>query len=73
MAIAGIIFVTFLWGSWFQTVKHIESFPVHAFISMMYGISVVIVWLSIGLTGRSMIPEGVFHEIKNNVSLTVSA
>ena len=72
MAIAGIIFVTFLWGSWFQTVKHIESFPVHAFISMMYGISVVIVWLSIGLTGRSMIPEGVFHEIKNNVSLTVS-
>lgn len=64
MAVTGIIFVTFLWGSWFQTVKHIDGFPVHAFISMMYGISVVIVWFSIGLTGRSMIPQGVFYEIK---------
>lgn len=72
IAIAGIIFVTFLWGSWFQTVKHIESFPVHAFISMMYGISAVIVWLSIGLAGRSMIPQGVFYEMKNNVGLTAA-
>lgn len=72
IAIGGIIFVTFLWGSWFQTVKHIDSFPVHAFISMMYGISVVIVWLSIGFAGRSMIPQGVFYEIKNNVGLTAA-
>lgn len=71
-AIAGIIFVTFLWGSWFQTVKHIENFPVHAFISMMYGISVVIVWLSIVLTGRSMIPQGVFYEMKSNVGLAIA-
>lgn len=72
VAIAGIIFVTFLWGSWFQTVKHIGSFPVHAFISIMYGISVVIVWLSIGLTGKTMIPQGVFQEIANSPGLTAA-
>lgn len=71
-AIVGIIFVTFLWGSWFQTVKHIGNFPVHAFISIMYGISVVIVWLSIALTGRTMIPQGVFYEMKSNVDLTIA-
>lgn len=72
VAIAGIIFVTFLWGSWFQTVKHIGSFPVHAFISIMYGISVVIVWLSIGLTGKTMIPQGVFQEIANSPGLAAA-
>ena len=63
LAIAGIIFVTFLWGSWFQTVKHLGSFPVHAFISVMYGISVIIVWAAIGLLGKQMIQLGVFSEI----------
>lgn len=70
LAIAGIIFVTFLWGSWFQTVKHLGSFPVHAFISVMYGISVIIVWAAIGLLGKQMIPLGVFSEISGRPGLT---
>lgn len=72
LAIAGIIFVTFLWGSWFQTVKHLGSFPVHAFISIMYGISVIIVWAAIGLLGKRMIPLGVFAEMKSSPGLTLA-
>ena len=71
-AIAGIIFVTFLWGSWFQTVKHLGKFPVHAFISIMYAISVVIVWLAIGILGNKMIPQGIFYELKKNPSLMLA-
>lgn len=71
-AIAGIIFVTFLWGSWFQTVKHIGDFPVHAFISIMYGISVIIVWLAIWLLGKQMIPSGIFTEINSNQGLALA-
>lgn len=72
LAIAGIIFVTFLWGSWFQTVKHLGSFPVHAFISVMYGVSVIIVWAAIGLLGKQMIPMGAFAEMKSSPSLTLA-
>lgn len=72
LAIAGIIFVTFLWGSWFQTVKHLGNFPVHAFISVMYGISVIIVWAAIGLLGKQMIPSGIFSEISSSPGLTLA-
>lgn len=72
LAIVGIIFVTFLWGSWFQTVKHLGKFPVHAFISIMYGISVIIVWAAIALLGKQMIPAGIFTEIKSRPGLTLA-
>ncbi len=72
LAIAGIIFVTFLWGSWFQTVKHLGNFPVHAFISVMYGISVIIVWAAIGFLGKQMIPSGIFAEMKSSLGLTLA-
>lgn len=72
MAIVGTIFVTFLWGSWFQTVKHIGDFPVHAFISMMYGISVLIVWMAIAILGDRMIPTGVFYEIGSRKGLSLA-
>ena len=72
VALIGIIFVTFLWGSWFQTVKHLGSFPIHAFISVMYAISVIIVWASIGMLGKTMIPQGIFHEIKGRPYLALA-
>lgn len=72
LAIAGIIFVTFLWGSWFQTVKHLGSFPVHAFISVMYGISVIIVWAAIALLGKQMVPLGVFAEMRSSPGLALA-
>ena len=72
IAIIGIIFVTFLWGSWFQTVKHLGNFPVHAFISLMYGISVIIVWISIALLGNQMIPNGFLEEVGSNPGLMLA-
>lgn len=71
-AIVGIIFVTFLWGSWFQTVKHLGSFPVHAFISVMHAISVIIVWVAIALLAKQMVPLGVFAEIQSRLELALA-
>lgn len=69
-ATIGVWFVTILWGSWFQTVKHIKNYPVHAFITLMYAISVCLVWGCIGCFGQELIRNGVFHEIKSNMYLS---
>ena len=71
LATFGMIFVSLLWGSWFQTVKHIGKFPTEKFITLMYGFSVVIVWLSIAFLGPSMIPTSVFAELSSDPSLAV--
>lgn len=71
-ATIGVCFVTLLWGSWFQTVKHIKNFPVDAFITLMYAISVPIVWISILLCKDTLIPKGVINEIYGNSTLAVS-
>lgn len=71
IAILGIFLVTILWGSWFQTVKHISNFPVHSYISLMYTSSVPIVWISIILLNQKLIPNGIFNEIFSRPSLTL--
>ena len=71
IATLGVIFVTFLWGSWFQTVKHIKNYPVHAFISLMYALSVPIVWIPIMFFGKQLIPNGIFVEIASNIPLSL--
>lgn len=71
-ATIGIWFVTLLWGSWFQTVKHLKNFPVDVFISIMYAISVGIVWLSILIFGNSMIPNGISYEVSSNPVLSIT-
>ena len=71
VATLGVIFVTILWGSWFQTVKHIKSFPVHAFITLMYGLSVFVVWIPIALFGKVLIPDGIFNEISGHSGLSL--
>lgn len=71
MALLGIFLVTLLWGSWFQTVKHISQFPVHSYISLMYTISVPIVWISILLLNQTLIPNGILNEISSRPSLAL--
>jgi hypothetical protein len=66
LALAIIIFVTILWGSWFQVVKHTGSYPIYAFLSWLYAFSIVIVWGSILFLQDVMVPDGVFHEIAND-------
>ena len=71
VATLGVIFVTILWGSWFQTVKHIKTFPVHAFITLMYGLSVLVVWVSIALFGNFLNTKDIFFEISSNIDVCV--
>lgn len=71
VATLGVIFVTVLWGSWFQTVKHIKTFPVHAFITLMYGLSVLVVWVSIALFGNFLNTKDIFFEISSNIPLSM--
>lgn len=66
-ALALIIFVTFLWGSWFQVVKHVGTYPVYAFISWLYLFSLFIVWGAIAVLHTDMIPNGVFNEIVSDI------
>lgn len=71
LATIGVWFVTFLWGSWFQCVKHIKNVPVHLFITLMYAISVGIVWIVIGMFNYQFITNGIVNEIGSNVTLSV--
>ena len=69
-AVVVVLFVTFLWGSWFQVVKHTGKYPIAAFINWMYVFSVVIVWGSILLLQEKMVPVGITGEIFNNKTLS---
>ncbi|HEX2946084.1 MAG TPA: hypothetical protein VHT96_09015 [Clostridia bacterium] len=66
-ALVIVIFVTFLWGSWFQAVKHTGRYPIYAFINWLYLFSLAIVWGSIALLQKQMVPNGVFNEIANDI------
>lgn len=63
MAVLILIFVTFLWGSWFQVVKHTGDYPIYVFLNWMFLFSIFVVWISIFLFEKQMVPDGVFHEI----------
>lgn len=67
VAIGIVLFVTFLWGSWFQTVKHTGSYPIVGFIAWLYVFSLGIVWGAAALLGPSMVPNGILHEISGDI------
>ena len=60
MAVLILIFVTFLWGSWFQVVKHTGDYPIYVFLNWMFLFSIFVVWISIFLFEKQMVPDGVF-------------
>lgn len=66
-AVVILLFVTFLWGSWFQTVKHTGDYPIYVFLNWMYLFSILVVWIPIFLFEKKMIPDGVFHEITSDI------
>ena len=63
VAIIGMVLVTFMWGSWFQTVKHIKDYPIIAYTFWLYFFSPIIVWTSILCLHKQMVPDGVLNEI----------
>lgn len=70
-AVAIVLFVTFLWGSWFQVVKHTGEYPIYAFLSWLYVFSIFIVWGAIAALHTTMVPRGVFHEIGSDMPRTL--
>ena len=62
-----VLIVTFLWGSWFQVVKHTGDYPIYEFLSWLYVFSLFIVWGSIAALHNYMIPKGVFYEISTDI------
>lgn len=70
-ALAVLLLVTFLWGSWFQVVKHTGDYPIYAFLSWLYVFSIFIVWGSIGALHTVMIPKGIWNEIRSDMPRTV--
>ncbi|MEG0897920.1 MAG: hypothetical protein RSF73_10280, partial [Ruthenibacterium sp.] len=67
VALGIIIFVTLLWGSWFQVVKHTGDYPIYAFLTWLYVFSLGIVWGAIVLLQDKMIPNGVINEITSDI------
>ena len=55
--------VTLLWGSWFQSVKHIGNYPIVAFMRWVYIFSVPVIWVPILLLEKTMIPAGLVNEL----------
>lgn len=70
-AVLILLFVTFLWGSWFQAVKHTGDYPLYVFLSWMYLFSIAVVWGAIFLFQRQMVPDGVFYEISSDFRRSV--
>ena len=66
-AVLVLLFVTFLWGSWFQAVKHTGDYPIYVFLNWMYLFSIIIVWGAIFIFEDKMIPDGVFYEISSDL------
>ena len=66
-----LLFVTFLWGSWFQVVKHTGDYPIYALLSWLYVFSIFIVWGAIALLHKQMVPDGIFYEIGSDIPRTL--
>jgi len=58
-----MILVSLLWGSWFQSVKHIGNYPIVAFMRWVYIFSVPVIWVPILFLQKTMIPAGLVNEL----------
>lgn len=72
-AILLVVLCTFLWGSWFQTIKRIDGYPLAAYMLWIYGISVVIVWGAIFSLKDCMLQAPIFQQISASWEKTAIA
>lgn len=70
-ALVIVLIVTFLWGSWFQVVKHTGDYPIYLLLSWLYLFSLFLVWGSIIGLQPYMIPKGVWHEMASDIPRTI--
>ena len=62
-AIFMILFTTFMWGSWFQCIKHLGKLPIHGFMLWLYTFSFVIVWAFMLIFGRFFITVNIWDAV----------
>lgn len=70
-ALVIVLIVTFLWGSWFQVVKHTGDYPVYLLLNWLYLFSLFLVWGSIIGLQPYMIPKGVWREMASDLPRTI--
>jgi len=70
-AILLILFAAFLWGSWFQVVKHLKGYPLPALMLWIYLFAAIYIWIIIGVFKQSICPDGIFKTIMESKNLAV--
>lgn len=69
VAIVLILFAAFLWGSWFQVVKHLKGYSLPLLMIWIYMFAAIYIWIIIGIFKQSICPDGVFETIMSSKNL----
>lgn len=70
-AITLVLLTTFLWGSWFQAIKHLGDYPVSAFMLWLYTFSCAIVWVVIAVAKPMFIGGGIVETVMASKELAL--
>lgn len=62
-AITMVFLCTFMWGSWFQTIKQLRGYPIAAYMLWIYGFSIIIVWGAIACLKDVMLQDSIVHQL----------
>lgn len=65
-AIALVVLCSFMWGSWFQTIKRLKGYPLSAYMLWIYIFSFIIVWGSVLLLKERMLSAPIGAQILRN-------
>ena len=65
-AIGLTILCSFMWGSWFQTVKRLKGYPLSAYMLWIYSFSFIVVWASIWLLSDKALSAPIGEQIAAN-------
>lgn len=65
-AILLVLICSFMWGSWIQTIKRLNGYPLAAYMLWVYILSVVVVWGGIFLLKDLLLSEPVGAQIARN-------
>ena len=59
-----VLTASLMWGSWFQFLRRIKTYPVAGFMLWLYSVSFIIVWIAVLLLRKYFIPEGILATIQ---------
>ena len=65
-AIAMVVLCAFMWGSWIQTIKRLNGYPLSAYMLWVYTFSLVLVWGALLLLKNQWITSPIGQQIRQN-------